>query len=163
MTLVRVSTRIRLPRDDVWDAVRDIGSHVKWMRDAESIRFTSRQHQGVGTTFECRTRIGPIRLTDRMEVTEWDEGWVMGIRHTGAVTGTGRFTLEPTRLGRHTAFTWEETLRFPWWLGGRVGAAAARPVFRLVWRGNLRRLRRSLEGPSRFDRLRWRLRRPGTG
>lgn len=158
MSYVRVTTRIRAPRDQVWTAVRDIASHVEWMADAESIHFVSAQREGVGTTFDCRSRLGPLRLTDRMVVTEWDEGWVLGIRHAGAVTGVGRFTLEPVRLGRHTLFTWEETLRFPWWMGGRFGAGAARPFFVRVWKGNLRRLRRSIEGPSLADRLRDRLR-----
>lgn len=158
MSYVRVTTRIRAPREAVWASVRVIASHVEWMRDAQSIRFTSAAHEGVGTTFECLTKIGPLRLNDRMEVTEWDEGWVMGIRHDGKVAGSGRFTLEPVRLGRHTLFTWEETLRFPWWMGGRIGAGAARPVFIAIWRGNLRRLRRAIEGPTKLERVRGRAR-----
>ena len=46
----------------------------------------------------------------------------MGVRHTGMVTGTGRFTLTPIDLGRRTRFSWDEALRFPWWLGGPLGA-----------------------------------------
>ncbi len=41
MTRIRVSTLVAAPRADVWRAVADIGSHVRWMRDAEAIRFTS--------------------------------------------------------------------------------------------------------------------------
>ena len=109
------------------------------MHDAVAIRFTSRQRQGVGTTFDCDTRVGPFRLTDRMEVTEWDEGRALGIRHVGLVTGEGRFSLRPARRGR-TYFVWEERLRFPWWMGGPVGALVARPVLRRIWRRNLRNL-----------------------
>jgi hypothetical protein len=39
-----------------------------------------------------------------------------------------------------TELTWEEELRFPWWLGGPVTGAVAAPVLRRVWAGNLRRL-----------------------
>jgi hypothetical protein len=113
------------------------------MDDAIAIRFTSRQREGVGTTFECDTRVGPFRLVDRMEVTEWRARRAIGIRHTGLVTGRGRFVLARHRRG--TRFTWEERLRFPWWLGGAVGGTVAKPVLRRVWRGNLENLRRLIE------------------
>jgi uncharacterized protein YndB with AHSA1/START domain len=134
---IRVATTIEAPPEAVWSSLADVGSHVEWMADAEAIRFASPQHRGVGTTFDCDTRVGPFRLTDRMEVTEWDEGRVMGVRHAGLVKGEGRFTLAPVAGGRHTRFTWEERLAFPWWLTG--------PVLAAVWRRNLRRLKRTVE------------------
>jgi hypothetical protein len=140
-----VSTVIDAPRDHVWAAVRDIASHPSWMKDAVAISFTSARHHGVGTTFDCATRVGPFAMTDRMEVTEWREGRVMGIRHVGVVRGAGRFTLHRARGGR-TRFRWDERLRFPLWLGGPVTGVAAKPVLRRIWRGNLRRLKRQIEG-----------------
>jgi hypothetical protein len=144
---IRVSTVIDAPRSQVWAAVRDIGSHVTWMSDAVAIRFTSgRRRSGVGTTFDCDTAVGPLRLTDRMEVTEWRERRAMGIRHVGVVTGTGRFTLRRAGPGRRrTRFTWTEDLRFPWWLGGPVGGLAGRPLLASLWRRNLRNLKRLVE------------------
>jgi hypothetical protein len=143
---VRVSTVIDASPRRVWAAVRDIGSHVAWMEDAVAIRFTSRQHEGVGTTFDCDTKVGPFRLTDRMEVTEWSEGRAMGIRHVGLVQGTGRFTVRRARRGR-TRFTWDERLRFPWWMGGPAGSLVAAPVLRHIWRRNLVNLKGQIEGP----------------
>ena len=140
MARIRVGTTIDAPPRQVWAQVRDIATHVGWMADAEAIRFTSRRRRGVGTTFECDTRVGPITLTDVMEVTSWVERREIGVHHTGVVTGTGRFTLRRARGGR-TRFTWEEQLRFPWWLGGPVGSLVGAPVLWWVWRGNLRRLR----------------------
>jgi len=106
------------------------------MQDAVAIRFAGRRRAGVGTEFDCDTRVGPLRLTDRMVVTEWRTGRTMGIRHQGIVTGTGRFTLRPMRGGR-TRFTWEERLVFPWWMGGPFGAFAGSFVLRRIWRANL--------------------------
>ena len=123
MARVRVSTVVDAPPRRVWADVRDIASHVEWMRDARAIRFAGRRRTGVGTSFECDTRVGPLRLTDRMVVTEWRTGRSMGIRHQGIVTGSGRFTLHTARGGR-TRFTWEERLSFPWWMGGPFGAMA---------------------------------------
>jgi hypothetical protein len=138
---IRVSTTLPAPPSAVWPVVADLASHVDWMADAESIRFTTRRRSGVGTTMEVATRVGPFRLTDVLEVTEWRPGRSIGVRHAGLVGGTGRFTLRRSRLRpRSTRFTWEERLSFPAWLGGPLGAAVAAPVLRQVWRRNLRRL-----------------------
>ena len=136
---IRVSTILEAPPDRVWADLADVGSHVEWMADAVAIRFLSDQTTGVGTRFECDTKVGPLRTTDVMEITEWVPGKVMGVRHTGMVTGTGRFTLKKAR-GRRTQFQWKERLTFPMWMGGPVGAFAAKPVLRWVWRRNLTRL-----------------------
>ncbi len=138
MSRIRITQHIAAPPEAVWAAVGDIAFHPAWMHDAVAIRFTSPRREGVGTTFECDSRLGPLRITDRMEVTEWSEGRALGIRHVGAVTGTGRFTLRRRRGG--TRFRWSEDLRFPWWMGGPLGGTAAKPFFRRLWRANLRRL-----------------------
>jgi hypothetical protein len=145
---IEVCTTIEVTPEVLWQFLEPIERHVDWMSDAEAIIFTSEQQRGVGTTFDCRTRIGPLRTTDTMEVTEWDPASAMGILHRGAVTGEGRFTLRE-RPGGATWFCWAETLRFPWFLGGRAGELAARPLLRALWRRNLVRLRSLAEGPRR--------------
>ena len=125
----------------VWEIVEPIERHVDWMADAVAIRFETDQTRGVGTRFLCDTKVGPIRLTDRMEITEWVPGSSMGVRHTGLVTGSGVFTLASLDDGRRTRFTWSEDLRFPWWLGGRLGELiGGNLVMKAIWRRNLRRL-----------------------
>jgi carbon monoxide dehydrogenase subunit G len=136
---IRVCTTLAAPPDAVWAVLEPLERHGEWMADAESIHVVTSRRRGVDTVLEVRTRVGPIRLTDLMTVTEWEPGRAMGIRHEGAVTGTGRFTLRARRRGR-TRFCWEERLRFPWWLGGRVGELVGRPALRAVWKRNLRRL-----------------------
>jgi hypothetical protein len=142
---IRVGVTIAARPATVWKVIEPIERHVDWMHDARSISFVGRQTRGVGTTFDCKTRIGPFRLTDRMTVTQWEPERSMGIEHRGLVTGRGRFTLQGRSADR-TRFTWTERLRFPWWLGGPVGALAAKPVLRRVWRRNLRTLAALVEG-----------------
>jgi hypothetical protein len=139
MSRLRVSTTIDAPPAAVWDDLRRLSSHVEWMVDAVEIRFTSPTTEGVGTTFECDTKVGPFRLTDCMEVTRWTPGKAIGIRHVGLVTGTGVIRLRRRRRGR-TTVTWNERLAFPWWMGGPIGAWAAVPVLTLVWRRSMRNL-----------------------
>ena len=79
----------------LWELLEPIERHVEWMADAESIDFTSTQRRGVGTRFICVTKIGPIRMRDRMSITVWEPEQRMGVRHEGLVTGSGVFVLEP--------------------------------------------------------------------
>lgn len=144
MGRIRVSTVIKASPSSVWEEVRHVGRHVDWMADAEAIEFTSSQTSGEGTTFDCKTKVGPIRLTDEMTITSWREGREMGVRHTGLVTGEGMFTLARIR-GNRTRFTWEETLQFPWWMGGRVGGFFGGGIMRQIWKRNLRVLKALIE------------------
>jgi carbon monoxide dehydrogenase subunit G len=139
MARIRVRTTIDAAPAQVWVALSDLASHVDWMHDAVAIRFLTERDYGVGARFECDTKVGPIRLTDVMEITEWSPGRAMGVRHVGLVTGTGRFALQRARGGR-TRLSWVEDLRFPVWMGGPVGAWTAKPVLRRIWRRNLRDL-----------------------
>lgn len=139
MARLRVHVVLDATPAEVWADLRRIDTHPEWMKDAVAIRFTGDRTEGVGTTFDCDTKVGPFRLTDRMEITSWIPEREMGVRHVGLVTGTGRFTLRARRRGR-TKFTWTERLVFPWWMGGPVGAWAAVPVLTLVWRRSMRNL-----------------------
>ncbi|MDE0578267.1 MAG: SRPBCC family protein [bacterium] len=140
MARIRVSTTIEASLDSVWEYVRRIDSHTEWMADAESISYQSDQTEGVGTAFECLTKVGPLRLNDTMVVTEWAEKEAIGVRHTGLVTGEGRFTLAPAGTDR-TEFCWTEELQFPWWMGGILGDIVGARILELVWRRNLKTLR----------------------
>ena len=132
MAKVQVSVQISASPKEVWAAIEDIAGHVEWMSEAVAIRFTSPHRRGVGTTFECDTQVGPFRTTDRMAITEWVPGRVMGVAHAGVVTGEGRFTLRRRRLRGGTTFAWNERLHFPWYVGGPITAAAAAPVLRRI-------------------------------
>ena len=97
------------------------------------------RREGVGVRFSCRTKVGPIVLNDRMEVTEWTDGRLIGIRHRGLVTGEGQLRINPVDDTR-TEVVWEEQLMFPARMGGPIGARLARPVLRRIWTSNLTRL-----------------------
>ncbi len=139
-----VSTTIAADKHQVWKAIEDIESHITWMAEAVSITFLSEQRSGVGTEFECLTRIGPWRTIDKMRVTEWEPGSAIGIEHRGLVAGSGHFTLQEAGQ-RSTEFCWRENLTFPWWFGGRLGERVGRGVLVKIWRNNLTKLRTQIE------------------
>ena len=144
MARVRASVMIEATPEEVWADVEDIASHVEWMHDAVAIRFTSARTSGLGTTFDCDTKVGPFRLVDRMEITAWEPNRTMGVRHVGLVTGTGAFTLRPAGAGR-TEFLWDETLLFPWWMGGPLGGRVGAVLLAQIWKRNLRGLKQRIE------------------
>jgi hypothetical protein len=126
----------------LWSELEQIDRHVLWMADAVKITFTTPQERGLGTTFTCLTKVGPISLTDVMTITAWETQQSMGVRHSGIVTGEGLFTLQPSDSG--STLTWAETLAFPWWMAGKVGEILAKPILTALWKGNLRRLAKLL-------------------
>lgn len=145
MARISVSIDLDAPVTRVWDVVEPIERHVDWMADAVAIRFVNEQTRGTGTRFLCDTKVGPFTLVDEMTITSWEPNRAMGVTHTGVVTGTGEFTLHPEGDNR-TRFTWTEELRFPWWLGGPLGAlVGGQIVLKLVWRRNLKRLKNLVE------------------
>jgi hypothetical protein len=144
MARIQVSIDINATPERVWEVVEPVERHVDWMADAVAIRFVGQQTRGVGTAFLCDTKVGPLRLTDRMEITEWEPAKVMGVRHVGIVTGTGKFTITPQ--GSTTRFEWIEDLIFPWWMGGPLaGIVGGQVVMRAIWRRNLRELKKIVE------------------
>jgi Polyketide cyclase / dehydrase and lipid transport len=151
VTRIAVGIDIDAPPERVWRVIERLEDYVGWMHDATAVRFLTGQIRGVGTGMAVVTKVGPLRLTDQMTITEWDEPRTMGVAHTGVVTGTGRFTLRPCPPTA-TRFEWEENLRFPLWLGGRIGATVAKPVLAAIWRRNLRDLKHLVEGRAALTR-----------
>jgi hypothetical protein len=146
MARITVGIDLAASPEKVWDVVEPIERHVDWMADAVAIRFVGDQTRGVGTEFLCDTKVGPITLTDKMQITSWEPRREMGVKHVGVVTGTGTFTLSPIDEGRKTRFVWSEELMFPWWLGGKLGEViGGKIVMRAIWRRNLRELRKIVE------------------
>ena len=146
MSRITVSIELAASPARVWEIVEPVERHVDWMADAVAIRFTNSQTRGVGTAFDCDTKVGPIKLTDHMEITEWVPEKSMGVKHVGIVTGTGVFTIEPLGNGQYTKFTWSEKLTFPWWLGGPIGeVVGGNIVMKAIWRRNLKKLQALVE------------------
>lgn len=138
MTRIVVSRTIPAPHQEVWEALADLGSHPRWMRDARRIVFTGDQRRGVGTRMEVETAVGPLRTIDVLEVVGWDEGESIVVAHQGLIRGEG--TLRAQERDGNTIVSWIEVVTFPWWLGGAVTAWLARPALAGIWRGNLQRL-----------------------
>ncbi len=139
---IQVSIDLPASPKDVWGYLRDVTKHSEWMMDALRVEVTSEISEGPGVTFVCLTAVGPFRLRDHMEVVEWDPEKLMGVKHSGMVTGTGKFTLSPISGG--TRFSWDELVDLPWHFAGKFGEKFAKPLLTTIWRRNLRSLRKRI-------------------
>jgi len=137
---INVYTTINSPLKIVWNEVSKLENHTNWMHDAVKIDFLSENNRGLGVKMKVLTKVGPIRLYDYMTVTEWVEEESIGVDHIGIVKGKGRFKLEKIDDNK-TLFIWEETLKFPIYLGSIVGEFFGAPVLKLIWKRNLKNLK----------------------
>jgi uncharacterized protein YndB with AHSA1/START domain len=146
---VRLEQRIAIaaPPEVVWQAVAD------WERQSEWVALTTvtvepggpeNRGRGVGERLTAVTRLGPIGVTDRMQVTRWEPPRRVDVVHLGRVVrGTGTFLVEPAPGGAW--FTWAEELDVPFGWLGRAGAWLLRPAGQLLLRRSLRTLAHRLE------------------
>ena len=102
MGTIEISTHINVSPAILWEELRHIDRHVNWMHDAASITFLSSTTEGIGTKFNCLTKVGPFKTTDVMTITQWQENKTMGVEHVGLVKGTGTFHIEPHGEGSTT-------------------------------------------------------------
>ena len=135
---------ISAPIKFVWDYIADIESHVAWMDDAESVVSTSELKNAVDALYVCDTKVGPLKVKDKMRVTKYDPPTNMEIEHIGAVSGSGVFRLQVLSEDS-TLFTWEENLVFPWYMGASIGKIIGMKLLHHIWRNNLRTLKTEIE------------------
>ena len=145
MSKVVTSVIIKAPIDAVWAELSDLEQHVEWMADAVKLDFHSAQRHGVGTSFACYTKVGPLRTVDEMTVTGWEDLVSIEVEHRGVFEGRGEFRLESQGDDRTTVI-WTEALTFPLWMAGPLGAWVARPILKGIWSKNLTRLQQRVEG-----------------
>ena len=138
------SIDIRRPAEAVWPWLVDWEGLPRWMREMRNVRVVGPQREGLGVEAEATVRIGGVTTRDRIRVTRWEPPAVLEIAHLGWVTGSGYMELSPSEQG--TRLFWRETLVPPWGVLGRLGMVLIRPLMRLTFRRDLRRLRALVEG-----------------
>ena len=141
---IETSIIINKPLDTVWQEVKVMENHVNWMEDAVKIDILSENNSGIDTKMNVLTKVGPIKLTDIITVTEWKEKESIGVIHEGIVTGEGIFYLKALNESQ-TEFKWEETLKFPIYLGGVIGEFFGSYFLKYICKKNLKNLKEIIE------------------
>lgn len=148
MARIAATTHIEAPIGRVWDVLVDWERQAEWMVDAKSVTVTSSSREGVGVVVRCRTDILGIVVDDDLEVTQWEEPEVLGVRHVGRfVRGVGAFELTETPHG--TRLEWWEEAEAPFGsVGDALAGIAVVPWVTGVFRRSLARLKRLCESST---------------
>ena len=144
-----VPVEVAAPPDAVGRKVTDWAGQGDW-RLGTRVRATSGDDgRRLGATLEAVTGVGPLGVTDRMEIVEWTPPRRCVVRHLGRVVrGEGVFEVLP--LGEERArFLWSELLDLPLGRLGRLGWPLVRPAFRAGVALSLRRMARQCEAEHR--------------
>lgn len=142
---ITVSVDIDAPVETVWAVVTDWESQGDWMLGTD-VKVTRGDGRSVGSEIAATTGIGPLGVTDTMEVVGWDPPHRATVKHTGRIVrGSGVFSVSEREGtgGREAAtFHWSELLDLPLGPLGALGWPVVRPGFALG-------LRRSLDAMAR--------------
>jgi len=138
--------RIEAPVERVWAVLVDWEGQARWMQDARSVVVRSPRREGPGVVIRCATDLFGFVVDDDMEVTEWVEQRIVGVRHLGMlIRGVGAFELEPLP-GDATRFTWWEEVEAPFGtLGDTLAGLVVVPYVARVFRRSLAALKRVCE------------------
>lgn len=133
MARIRTELTIDAPVEEVWTLVTDWPAQSRWIplttvtldRPGQAGPGGSGQagpgSSGLGARFTGRTRLGPIRFDDPMEVTEWQPatGGAPGrcrVRKLGPWL-TGWAEIEVAHAGAGARVAWSEDIRLRWMPG----------------------------------------------
>ena len=109
---IAISLKINAPIQKVWDSLVQWEKQGEWMLQTK-VWVTSEITEGVGTSINAFTGIGPLGVLDSMTVTAWQPPHTCDVLHTGKIIkGTGRFHLREITSDT-TIFDWSEEVIAP--------------------------------------------------
>ena len=147
---ITVSVDVDAPVATVWAAVTDWENQGEWMLGTD-VSVVRGDGVSVGSELAATTGVGPLGVTDTMEILGWDPPHRCVVRHTGRVVrGSGTFTVVPRGAG--STFHWSEQLDLPLGVLGAVGWPLVRPLFRVGLVLSLSRMARRCEASARGER-----------
>ena len=109
---IAISLKINEPIQKVWDSLAQWEKQGEWMLQTK-VWVTSEITEGVGTSINAFTGVGPLGVLDSMTVTSWQPPHTCDVLHTGKIIkGTGRFHLREITSDT-TIFDWSEEVIAP--------------------------------------------------
>jgi len=148
---ITVSVDVDAPVETVWREVTDWEAQGEWMLGT-SVKVTRGDGTSIGSELAATTGLGPLGVTDTMEIVGWDPPHRATVRHTGRVVrGSGVFSVLERRTpdGREAStFVWSEQLDLPLGPLGAAGWPLVKPAF--AWG-----VKHSLDGLARRCEESW--------
>ena len=140
-----VPVEVTAPADAVGRKVTDWKGQGDWMLATRVEVAGAGDGRHAGAFLTAVTGVGPLGVTDRMEIVEWDPPRRCIVRHLGRVVrGEGVFEVVQLDAGR-SRLLWSELLDLPLGRLGWLGWSVLAPVFRAGVAFSLRRMARQCE------------------
>jgi hypothetical protein len=157
----RVTAVAQAPAGRTWALLTDWTAHARWVPLTAVRVGQTGTGTGVGGGFEAVTRLGPLRLVDRMRITEWSPpstspprpGRVELVKLGPHLHGGAAIEVWPLPGGR-TRIDWHEEVRPAYEPLARLARWAdvvTRPVSRRIFAGVLHRVVTDLEKTTGDD------------
>lgn len=128
---------VAAPAERAWDALTAWDRQSEWMLGTR-VYATHLDGRAIGGGLSAFTGIGPVGITDTMEITEWSPPAVCRVRHTGRVVrGTATFQVHADGPNR-SVVTWSEQIIVPFGALGEAMWPLVRPAVAWGLRHSLR-------------------------
>lgn len=144
MTRVELTVPVDVdaPAEAVWEKATDWPGQGEWILGTRVVVDGPGDGRHFGARLRAVTGVGPLSVTDTMEIVAWEPPRRCVVRHTGKVIrGDGVFEVVP--LGPHRArLLWSELLDLPLGAVGVLGWRVVAPAVRFGLARSLRTMAR---------------------
>ncbi len=124
------------PPEVVWELITDWEHQDDWMLEASDFAVVSSHREGIGVLAEATISIGGIKTRDRVRITQWEPGQVLGIAHLGWVSGHADMRLLPSNGS--TRLVWSEHFTPPLGVVGALGLTLFKPIMYRIFMRDVR-------------------------
>lgn len=124
------------PPEIVWELITDWEHQDDWMLEASDFAVVSSHREGVGVEAEATISIGGIKTRDRVRITQWEPGRLLGIAHLGWVSGHADMKLLPSNGS--TRLVWREHFTPPLGVVGALGMTLFKPIMCRIFMRDVR-------------------------
>lgn len=144
-----VPVDVNAPAEAVWRMLTDWPGQQEWMLGTRVEVQGGGEGRHLGARLRAVTGVGPLGITDTMEIVEWEPPKRCVVRHTGKVVrGDGVFEVVALAPDR-SRLLWSELLDLPLGAVGALGWRAAAPAFRWGVLRSLQKMARQCEAEHR--------------
>ncbi|MBA3628122.1 MAG: SRPBCC family protein [Actinobacteria bacterium] len=124
------------PPEIVWELITDWEHQDDWMLEASDFAVVSSHREGIGVEAEATISIGGIKTRDRVRITQWEPGQLLGIAHLGWVSGHADMKLLPSNGS--TRLVWREHFTPPLGVVGALGMTLFKPIMCRIFMRDVR-------------------------
>ncbi len=129
MVDVHIVETCDVPAATAFDYVEDYRNTIKFLHGLTKYEAVGAQDRGLGAVYEGTMKLGPLSLTSRVQVVEWERDTLLASRSISGIDSSFQYRFTPVDAQRCQV---DLTIRFavPGGLAGKAADRAAAPFVR---------------------------------